>query len=330
MAVKLDQRGFEERFPNIIETAKDVEHAVVNGFHVILKKPVKSGARMLIESLALRNEEHLEEGCPSVPIIHIYITKLVRLDTKEQLIEMGDYDIECFVIENALQLDETIAFIETKLQDCRVWVHLDEGDYGTKIDQVLSKLFYRIIDDKNCRIINYSATNEEALLSSFNNENRVKVVQLIPGKQFKGPGWFLDQDLVKQSEPFWDWDSNCLTMQGLEAIGLLEESPDKFFGVIRLTDYQRALNDPSFTKFFNDKDITVLFIEDGKGDWEKYVHDNKKVLLVLNTSFIKVGFYKQPVFWHDHRTGVLLNTRIQAYGRNNHYDENGRTSNEIH
>jgi len=149
-------------------------------------------------------------------------------------------------------------------------------------------------------------------------------------ENFEGRGFFKAEDFVKQSEPFWDFNSNCLTRQGLEAIDLLQNSEEKLFGVLRLPDCKIALNDPSFTKFFNDKDITVLFIEDGKGDWEKYVHDNKKVLLVLNTSFIEVGFYKQSVFWHDHRTGVLLNTRIQAYGRNNHYDENGRTSNEIH
>jgi len=337
MAEKLDQRGFEERFPNIIETAKHVEHAVVNGFHVILKKPIKSGARKLIEDLALRNTEHLEEGCPSVSIIHIYITKLVRKDTKEQLLEMSGYGIYCYAIENVSHLDETIALIEGKLQDCRVWVHLDEADYGSKIDQVLSKLFYRIIDDSNCRIINYSATNEEALLSSFNNANFVKVVQLIPGEHFKGPGWFLDQNLVKQSEPFWDFNSNCLTKQGLEAIALLEVSPDKFFGVIRLPDYQTALNDPSFTKFFNDKGIEVLFIdnqnkfvwsnEGGKGDWKRYAYDKKKVLLIINqtcTRSTEVGFHKHIVFWHDYRSGnTAFNTRCQAYERNNHYDESG-------
>ena len=328
MAVKLDQRGFEERFLGIIEFAKDVEDAVVKGFHVIVEKPpLKSVAPRLVEYLALRNMHHVEAGLPSVPIYHLYLTKLVRKDTKEQLIEMSGYGIYCYAIENASHLDETIALIEGKLRDGgRVWVHLDEGDYGTKIDQVLSKLFYRIIDDKNCRIINYLAKNEEALLSSFNKNNRFKVVK----PRLQGRGFFMAKDFVKQSEPFWDFNSNCLTRQGLEAIDLLQNSEEKLFGVLRLPDCKIALNDPSFTKFFNDKDITVLFIEDGKGDWEKYVHDNKKVLLVLNTSFIEVGFYKQPVFWHDHRTGVLLNTRIQAYGRNNHYDENGRTSNEIH
>lgn len=337
MAEKLDQRGFEERFPNIIESAKDVEEAVVKGFHVILKKPIKAGARRLIESLALRNTEHVEEGCSSVPIIHIYITKLVRKDTKEQLIEMGDYGIKCFAIENASQLVETIALIERKLQDCRIWVHLDEADYGTEIKQVLSQLFNTICNDKNCRIINYSGTNEEALLSSFNSKICVKVVQLIPGVHFKGPGWFLDQNLVKQSEPFWDFDSNCLTQQGLQAIDLLEKSQDKLFGVIRLPDYKTALNDPSFTKFYNDKGIEVLFIDNqnkfvwsneiGKGDWKRYVHDNKKVLLIINqtcTRSTEVGFHKHIVFWHDHRTGdTPFNTRCQAYERNNHYDENG-------
>jgi len=336
MPDRLDPAGFEI-YPNIVRTSQKVEKAIRDeGCHVIVEKQVKSGARKLIEALAARNKEYNNKK-----IEHIFLTKLDRTDINEQLDEMELYGLKISKIQKQSSLTPLFEFTDKSLSEGNiVWCHFDESDYGTDYRQLLSKFFYHYIDNDNIYFIDYSATNQEAILSSYNNQDYIKIIALEPGEHFKGSEWYLEQGLVLESGPFWDFSTQKPTEQGNECINLLLNS-EKLFGIVRFaggkskeggSNYNSANRSKVFKDYFSALGIYVRFVDTNNkfiwgnrpgADWKSFCHDKQKTLIIINqtcTRSTELAFHEYIAFWHDHRPGKTpFNTRSQAYERVNHY-----------
>ena len=340
-----DIHYFEKERPQIWTAAHEIEDAIrEEGGMVILLAKVKTGKRELTITLALRNNEN---------IVHIYGTKLDRLDIKDQFAELSEYGVECRDIRNEENVLAILDFITKQIKlGKKVWFHLDESDYGTGAEQILGDLtlgFAEIfrLHPGFLSVICYSATNEEALFSKF--RETATVVCMKPAATYRGSKWFLDNNLVVEAEAFCDPKTGELTAQGEEAI-IYWLSTDKPLAVTRfasskLLDFEST----GFTNFKNllaARGIDVVTVTEkarfswGKRDslgstsWKTLVFNfqdtGRRTLIVMKqtcTRSTEVSFHKYIAFWHDYRNGELsttaYNTLIQAYGRPFHHDPVG-------
>lgn len=123
---------------------------------ILVSAPVKSGKREMPEYLATYDKEH------NIPRKHVFASALYRIVDDGQRDEIAKYGIAVFAITKQSAADECAHWINELAQNYQVVVHIDECDYGSKVEQLLSQVWYRIIDKDSVKPILYSATPEEA------------------------------------------------------------------------------------------------------------------------------------------------------------------------
>lgn len=313
----------------------------------IIVAPVKSGKRGMVEFQSL-----LDQGGNIRKIQHFYVTSLSRVDIKNQLEELKIYDIESIILQNDKDVEKCFKNIEEHCLQKPCVIHWDESDYGTgetKIGpQLIGKLHQKIQElRKNSfhpiKFQYYSATNEEVLLSQ--SAKNCVLHEFDPPETYRGAAWFLDNDLVNESEVFFDFDqediNNILTIQSKKILNnFIKNKSKQFIGVVRITgklhkEFQKNIDKVKHI-FVQNKIIFDEVNESNSFDWSKtpqnFGDKNFKKIIFINqtcTRSTEVCFHENIAFWHDYRQPdkndrkSYYNTVAQASLRVAHYHETG-------
>lgn len=225
---------------------------------VVIHAPVKSGKREMVEYISQKLPEYE----------HVFLSAFHRLADECQRDEMTNlYNIKVYSgLSERKTSDYVIVqqFIEATKP---VMIHLDECDYGTAKDQVLSKIWKVIYNNPNVRTILYSATPTEVHVAGCeentipdlhdsvlqNGDRKVICLNYTPPKAFCGPTKFLEQNLIQEAFPFFAGSS--LTEHGKEIWGdfiqNLSVDPKRNVFVLRLTGGGRVTDHKEIYKFMD-------------------------------------------------------------------------------
>lgn len=302
-----------------------------NNDSIIAEAPVKCGKKNMVEYYASKNiSTDTEEK-------HIFLTVLDRKDIKIQQSELELYGIKPFVVSrNTIKNNCLQQLDEYALKFKKIVAHVDESDFGTGDEQLLSQVYEKLLD-VGAKIILYSATNEEAILSDTGINS--DVVEFVPPNNYRGASWYLDNNLVFEPKPFVSKDFE-ITQHGIELCENFSKS-NKTFGILRVPVLEKTETEKdrkkllekqnkqrkSFASFLNKKfGIHVRFIDkDNAFDWSKdgdhETLSGKWILVITQTCTrsTEVGFHDRIDFWHDYRETSSYGTLNQAYLRVAHY-----------
>ena len=177
--------------------------------NIIIPAGVKAG-KLIIEIILKK--------ITSSSFKHYHLSSLDRKDETIQLQEIKSIGIE--VVNPKYKpmrwLLEDIEFFLVKDPSNRVIIHLNESDYGSGIKQLIADGYSTLFQNPRVIIIYYSATNAEV------EESRIRpnsiVIPLQPSPNYRGPAFFLDNDLIHDAEPIWDAVQHMPTSQGEEIL----------------------------------------------------------------------------------------------------------------
>jgi hypothetical protein len=180
---------------------------------ILVRAPVKSGKRQMVEYLAMR------DNATNPTRKHKFLTAWHRKADEDQRAELKCYGIEVFSGITGKKKDDYNSKIRATLQsDPRVTliIHIDECDHGSAERQVLAEIWKEWRDNANVIFILYSATPEEVIYSGeidSENEEEEMIEDLViegvrfdytPPETFCGPEKFLDAGLVHEARPFFE------------------------------------------------------------------------------------------------------------------------------
>ena len=180
---------------------------------ILIRAPVKSGKRQMVEYLAMR------DNTTNPTRKHKFLTAWHRKADEDQRVELKCYGIEVFSGITGKKKEDYNAKIRTTLQsDPRVTliIHIDECDHGSAERQVLAEIWREWRDNANVIFILYSATPEEVIYSGeidSESEEEEMIEDLViegvrfdytPPETFCGPERFLDAGLVHEARPFFE------------------------------------------------------------------------------------------------------------------------------
>lgn len=311
--------------------ASDIVMALDYNTNVLVNAPVKSGKRQIAEIVALiyGQKDPLNR--------HYFITALNRLDTKTQIEELSKYNLDVVVLGVQKDSRNLIQKLTAAQNPNNIVVHFDESDYGTGIKNLFAKVF-EICKKRRIKLVCYSATNEEAENSGF--ADVAKVIEMIPNSLYKGARWFLDNNLIKEPDAFYDGEK--ITEHGKEIIDWWLTQQNKPIAILRLTGGEKdkglynSFRHSSKKSLLTKNNIDCVFVDGFNSfDWmeeyknllESFEENGTRTLLVINqtcTRSTELGFHKHLAFLHDYRPNESnYSTLAQAYLRVAHYDPQG-------
>jgi hypothetical protein len=215
---------------------------------ILIRAPVKSGKREMVEYLAVRDLAH----CPQR--VHAFISAFHRVADQDQRNELKIHNMEVFSIVKRAQADHANTWIVAQIAAGKqVVLHIDECDFGAGEKQILGKVYKKFRLTSQVTTILYSATPQEVLFSGEVEEdetdtemiddlfNEGERVEYTPPESFRGPAHFLDAGLVSEAQPFFykTDDGLDLSEQGRQIVELLRtnvaERNGRNIAVLRLS-----------------------------------------------------------------------------------------------
>ena len=204
----------------------------------LVKAPVKSGKRGMVEINALLHPEN----------IHVYLTALHRISDVYQHKELESYNIAVFSINNKTKKNDCILFINNNIQKNKtIIIHLDELDFGCGDKQLLNDIYSFYKNNINVEFILYSATIEVAkkeFLVAYNINDFYECNVYTPPSSYYGIKKYLDNGKFIQASSFISCNINSLeiTQQGKDLINILKKDTEnkhnkKHIAVLRLSSY---------------------------------------------------------------------------------------------
>jgi hypothetical protein len=176
---------------------------------ILIRAPVKSGKREMVEYLAMRDYSHNPRR------VHAFVSAFHRVADESQRGELKIHNLTVFSLRTQTQATECAKWITEQISNEKeVVLHIDECDFGSGQRQILAKIYKLVRNIEDVSIILYSATPEEVLFSDevddeeYNgmmNEMGISSGEWIvydPGDKFYGPKKFLDQNLIFEAKPF--------------------------------------------------------------------------------------------------------------------------------
>lgn len=245
---------FETLRPHMTDFARDTILPLLEDEEcrrIVVRAPVKSGKREIVEYLAMRDAQAQGEASTRA---HAFLSAWHRVADGEQREELGHQNLVVFSINNTAALELCLGWVISQtVIDKKVVLHLDECDHGSGSNSLLSKLWTEIRSNELITVVLYSATPEEVLYSGevdnedINNTMRDMLeghhVRYTPPEGYCGPRKFLDADLVHVALPFFHKEPGSsqfvLTEQGKEIVRELKEAiatnPRRNVVVLRLS-----------------------------------------------------------------------------------------------
>jgi hypothetical protein len=213
---------------------------------ILIRAPVKCGKREIVEYISTR------DLVDNPPRVHAFVSAWHRNADEDQRTELRTQNISVFSITSTQNVLHFLRWVEQQFtQGKSIVIHLDECEYGSGSNQMLSKVWTKIRDSDKVTTILYSATPEEVLFSNeVDDEAYVSIlddigegerVEYTPPDGYCGPKRFLDEGLVHDAIPFFEKKDAKYTMtfQGKEIIENLKKSmvddPQRNIIVLRLS-----------------------------------------------------------------------------------------------
>ena len=330
------QAWFETNVPNVAEFITRIKAEIDAGKrHILVKAPVKSGKRLMVEFLSV-----FLPGCPVK-----YVTSLNRKDVKKQKDELERYGIDTYVLSDAEKCRECIEGVRSHLRRSPFVVCcFDECDYGSGDRQIMSSFYEAFIDEPNVVKVYFSATAHETAASDVSCRANYVAMTYVPPASYCGASYFLANDLVFNPQPFFE---NVLgrveVTEHAKQVLRASITDERHIAVVRTT---RAIPTALFKNPVVREEIEGQLLKARPGkpwkivpvdqkdshDWEDrvirigYTCDTEfnYLFVILQTctrgTDLK-GWHRNLAFWHDERASenVNLNTMIQAVLRPCHY-----------
>lgn len=320
---------------------------------VVVRAPVKSGKREMVEYIAKRDESHTS------PRVHAFLSAWHRAADEDQRKELSEHNMKVFSITKKTASDDCVKWIMAQIQLGKtVVIHLDECDYGSGDKQILGKVYKKIRDLPQVFTILYSATPQEVIFSrdigSVEEDEMLDDmlygthVEYTPPSSYCGPARFLDEGLVIEAKPFFTTNPVvALTEQGREIIAALKASTASGSGrnivTLRLTKKEgRNKNGKEIYKFLQNSHMipelmgVQILVDKGDCDWgnprkiewssqDYWITTAKDVpiLIVMDQTASRStewACHDRIYATHDYRTACQYAILSQAQERVNHYD----------
>jgi len=355
---------FESERPHLTTFLKDEVIPCIDDDmckRIIIRAPVKSGKREMVEYMAMRDNAHNQLR------VHAFISAFHRRADVEQRVELEQHHMAVFSITK-----------RDKVELCREWIlkqvgegkhvvlHLDECDYGSGAKQLFSRIWNEVRDNDSITNILYSATPEEVLYSDEvkdrGHQEMVEdmihegcTIRYTPPEGYCGPGKFLEEGLVYDANPFFihDGEKFLLTEQGKGIVSDLRASmdtiPSRHIISLRLSYSQgKKKEDKAIHMFLKnlhsfpelndfivvvDKDSKIRDINHPGIIWEKIQwsnptywrrHAEAPTLLVMDQTCSRsteLACHDRLFATHDYRNKITFSTVDQALERPNHYEQ---------
>lgn len=320
---------------------------------VVIRAPVKSGKREIVEYMAKRDESHTS------PRVHAFLSAWHRAADEDQRKELAQHNMKVFSITKKSAADDCVKWIEAQiLLGKTVVIHLDECDHGSGDKQILGKVYKKVRELPQVFTVLYSATPQEVLFSrdigSADEDEMLDDmlygthVEYTPPNGYCGPARFLEENLIIEAKPFFTMNPvPALTDQGRKIIAALKASTSSGGGrnivALRLTKKDgRNKNDKEIYKFLKNSDVipelrgVQIWVDKGDCDWgqarkiewssqDYWVTTAKDVpiLIVMDQTSSRStewACHDRIYATHDYRTACQYAILSQAQERVNHYD----------
>lgn len=320
---------------------------------VVVRAPVKSGKREIVEYMAKRDESHAS------PRVHAFLSAWHRAADEDQRKELAQHNMKVFSITKKNAADECVKWILAQIQLGKIVViHQDECDHGSGDKQILGKVYKKVRELRQVFTILYSATPEEVLFSGdINTEEEDEMLddmlygthlKYIPPPGYCGAARFLNEGLVFDAKPFFTITPvPALTDQGREIIAGLKASTSSGSGrnivALRLTKKEgRAKSGKEIYKFLQNSHLiselqgVQIWVDKGDCDWgnprkiewsspDYWITTAKDVpiLIVMDQTSSRStewACHDRMYATHDYRTSLQYAILSQAQERVNHYD----------
>lgn len=224
---------------------------------IIIRAPVKSGKREIVEYIAIRDRVNGRSMR-----VHVFISAWHRTADNEQRDELHNHNLMVFSINSRANVAKCIRWIQGEIAAGKdVVLHLDECDHGAGERQLLSHIWRSFRANEKVTNILYSATPEEVLFSRETDNVSIEgddecddavsmveemlhegvLIRYDPPAGYCGPAKFLDEHRVFQANPFFAATPTgmALTPQGRQIIHDMRESmlydPRRNILVLRLS-----------------------------------------------------------------------------------------------
>lgn len=329
---------------------------------ILIRAPVKSGKREMVEYLAVRDHAEFPRR------VHAFASAFHRMADEEQREELGIHNMEVFSLTKKASAERAVSWINDQIATRKqVVLHIDECDFGAGDKQVLAVIYKRFRDSPNVTVILYSATPQEVLFSGEVEEEELEMlddilstgerIEYTPPETFRGPGSFLDADLVVEAKPFFykEGETLCLSNQGREIVAALRQAAasrsGRNIGVLRLSycDLGGARSNRKENKAIYQflrgwqtiPELAGFLVIADKGDnnslppgadaeripwssasyWKRQT-DSSPILIVIDQTSSRSTEWKchdRVNVYHDFRNTIVFSTISQAQERVNHY-----------
>jgi hypothetical protein len=346
------------KYPKTFNFVKD-EVLKCNKKNIIVKAPVKSGKRVMVEIGSLMTKDIYT---------NIFLTSHLTRD-KSQHEELKKYGLSIYELKtkrSVFDLEKAYKGIDRTKP---IIFHIDELDYGASDKNLLYKTVCDIIKPEiekhvKSKVIYYSATpdviHEENIANGDSYlKNNSENLTFVPSDNYIGIGELLRQNRIKEAEEFIleKKDENGdfsyhLSEFGKERMKELLQGGEKFVSILRLTGKFKESGESKFEtckKYYSDifkdyisnnngGDIYMkkpIFVssknEDhvikwyDKDEWIGVDPNYKKLYILNETSKRSIEFKCQPVlvWYYTYRgTKTPINTIVQDQERVVYYEDN--------
>lgn len=294
--------------------------------HVLIKAPVKSGKRVIMEVLSVLLPGYRVK----------YITSLNRVDVKNQKDELESYGISTHLTKDDRAVTSAINEIDYDIQKgYAVIAGFDECDYGSGDRQKMARLYKKFANVSEVVKLYISATAHETEASRLRDRQDYAEFTYTPPTEYCGAKFFLDADLVYEPEAFFENDTGELHLTD-HAKEVLRKSitQSRHIGVVRTTrqvpmDYfiftpTRKSIETQLQNVTGKPWEVVPVNQKHPFDWESSrnqlltLDTRKNYLIVIMQTCTRgtdlKGWHHKIGFWHDQRRAdaVNLNTLLQA------------------
>ena len=320
---------------------------------VVIRAPVKSGKREMVEYMAKRDESHAS------PRVHAFLSAWHRAADDTQRKELAQHNMKVFSITKKTAAVDCLKWIEHQIHNGKIVVlHLDECDHGSGDNQILGKVYKHVRELPQVFIILYSATPQEVLFSgdigSADEDEMLDDMlygthlEYDPPPAYCGPGRYLDANLVINAKPFFTMNPvPALSEQAREIIAGLKASTSSGSGrnivTLRITTKKgQGKSGKDIYKFLQNTDkfpeLEGVQIMVDKGDcnwghprkiewsslnfWITTAKDVPILIVMDQTSSRSTEWacHDRIYATHDYRAACQYAILSQAQERVNHYD----------
>ena len=180
-------------------------YAIIN-----INAPVKSGKRYMaiIAHLYFMKKDELD----GINSKSYFITSLYRKDDVKQRNQLQNYGLKVVTPTNIKKANKWLEELKNDFKKYdKVYVHIDENDYGAGNTQILSyfwKLIVKQVENNNSRVFTYSATGEitqAEFIEDSNIKEIIKNVNYEPPRTYYGIGCYIRDHRMHDATDFFTY-----------------------------------------------------------------------------------------------------------------------------